>query len=66
MEHNIDAADDINFKLNSEPYGLTIEEDLRIEISLVEFPNAIPTFVDVKLKWRECSPTAFVAPQILD
>ena len=59
-------ADEIVFALDSVRYGLWLEEVVRIEISMLNYPAPTPALLDVRLKWRECLPKAFDAPEIGD
>ena len=61
-----DSADDFSMQLKSVPYGREINENIRLEISLIGYPSATPAIFETRLVYRECLPESFEAPYVGD
>ena len=59
VEQMINAADKFNMKLTSVPFGLEIEETVKLEIKLIGYPSSSPAIFNLQIIYRECLPENF-------
>ena len=67
VEANRPVGEDVlRMTLQSEAYGREVEKDVRLRTFLAAYPTAVGQYFDFQLKWRECAPLAYTAPEIAD